>query len=392
MKPVILYVDDEPMNLTVFEAAMPENFEVWTFDNAKSALDKINELNPWIVVSDQRMPGMVGVDFLEKVKLMQPLSKRMIVTGYSDEDLVVESIRKAQISDYIRKPWDVDDLVHRVSNLVDVYLLEKDNLNKSLELEKKNSELLIALNKAQELQNSEKKLRQELESWSPPFLLEELDQVNKKFPCKKNLAVIMYDIKNSSDLHDKYFNNISVRSIILHGFTKTLLKYGGWRESHAGDSAMGHIGLLKEIDNACDILLVAAMEFKSFLEKLSDQLGYDVACGIGLHYAENCLVDIHNVDVNFDNKQLKQKSFDATGSGIDLVYRIEKLAHEFKGNNLVITKNFKDRLNIRKYDLKSLGLHDFKGQKSATEVYIYPANSEKIENLLNLTEDKDSAA
>lgn len=369
MKPVIIYVDDEPMNLTVLEAALPSDWDIRTFDNPLKALDAISSIDPWLVISDQKMPGMNGVSFLEIVRKTNPFAIRVLVTGYSDEDLVVDSVRKAQISDYIRKPWDVDDLEHRIRKLIDTYILEKENREKTALIEKKNIELSTALKILDEAKSREEKFRKELECWAPPFIFGILESHEKSFPCKKDLAVITYDIIKSSELHDKTFNNISIRSLILRGFTEILLKSGAWRESHSGDSAFGHIGLFKEEPNACDILMTAASEFKYFLRNLSLQSNIKFECGIGLHFAQECTIDIHEVNINYFGKKITQKSFDATSSGIDLVHRIEKLAHEYSGSNIVMTKDFYDRIAVEKKNLQSLGRHQFKGQKNEVEVF-----------------------
>ncbi|MBC7420085.1 MAG: response regulator [Bdellovibrio sp.] len=369
MKPIIIYVDDEPMNLTVLEAALPSEWDIRTFDSPLKALDMLSQIDPWIVISDQKMPGMNGVSFLEIVKKTNPHALRVLVTGYSDEDLVVDSVRKARISDYIRKPWDVDDLEHRVRKLVDTYLLEKENREKSALLEKQNIELNKALKVAEDSKTREEKFRKELECWAPPFILNMFEAGEKNYPCTKDLAVITYDIIKSSELHDKSFNNISIRSLILRGFTEILLKSGAWRESHSGDSAFGHIGLFKDVPNSCDILMSVASEFRVFLRNLSLQSNIQFECGIGLHYAKDCLVDIHEVNIDYFGQKLTQKSFDATSSGIDLVHRIEKVAHDFPGSNVMMTKDFYERITMGKNMVQSLGSFAFKGQASETEVF-----------------------
>ena len=372
MRPIIVYVDDEPMNLTVLEAALPSEWDIRTFDNPLKALEAMGDINPWIVISDQKMPGMSGVAFLETIKKTNPFAIRVLVTGYSDEDLVVDSVRKAQISDYIRKPWDVDDLEHRVRKLVDTYLLESESREKSIELGKKNIELNIALKVVEDAKAREEKFRKELECWAPPFIFNILDSTGEPFPRRRDLAVITYDIIKSSELHDKAFNNISVRSLVLRGFTEILLKAGAWRESHSGDSAFGHIGLFKDVPNSCDILYGVASDFRIFLQNLSSLSGVNVECGIGLHYATDCLVDIHQVQIEQQGQLITQKSFDATSPGIDLVHRIEKLAHEHLGSNIILTRAFCDRVTALSSNATSIGSHKFKGQAAETDLVIDP--------------------
>lgn len=125
-QPVIFYLDDQRSNLDVFQAAMPDEWSVHIFDDPAQANDALKHQAPWVVVSDQRMPQLTGVDFLEKTKTICPNAQRIIVTGYSEEDLVIESVRRAEIFDYIRKPWDADDLVVSMNRAVERYRLTEE--------------------------------------------------------------------------------------------------------------------------------------------------------------------------------------------------------------------------------------------------------------------------
>jgi signal transduction histidine kinase len=126
MKPVIFYVDDEPFNLTVFEAAMPEEWEIKTFESPLSALKEIERYQPWVIISDQRMPSMNGVEFLELCFKVREKAVRMVATGYSDESLIIDTVRKAKIFDYIRKPWDANDLAERVKRAIESYTVAEE--------------------------------------------------------------------------------------------------------------------------------------------------------------------------------------------------------------------------------------------------------------------------
>lgn len=384
MKPVIIYVDDEPMNLTVLEAALPSDWIIHTFDSPLKALEAISKLEPWIVISDQKMPGMTGVAFLEIIKKTNPEALRVIVTGFSDEDLVVDSVRKANISDYIKKPWDVDDLAHRMEKLVETFKLEKDNRLKTQELEKKNRELLNALDLVELSKQQEKKLREELESWAPPFILDTIGNQNS-FPIKKDLTLIAYDLINSSDLHSTVVNGKLAKTIIMHKFTELVLKFGGWREHHSGDLAYAHFGLLKNVVNPCDMALAVASEFRVFLRNFNLQNNTSIECGIGLHYAKDCLVDLHEIEVRVDNKKVIQKSFDTSSIEVDLVFRIEKLAHELQGTNMILSEEFASRLKVTDDILEKVENFQPKGYGKTISVYVKKSSkctSEDIKKLI----------
>ncbi|MFZ4402723.1 MAG: response regulator [Pseudobdellovibrionaceae bacterium] len=380
MKPLIVYVDDEPMNLTVLEAALPSDWDIRTYDSPLKALDEISKIDPWVVISDQKMPGMNGVSFLEIVKKTNPDAIRVIVTGFSDEDLVVDSVRKAQIADYIKKPWDVDDLCHRIQKLVETFLLEKDIKLKSRQLEEKNRELNAALSFVEQAKNEEQKLRLELESWAPPFMLNSIGSLNQ-FPISKDLTLITYDLKNSSDLHNIIVNGKPAKSWIMYKFTELVLKYGGWREHHSGDLAYAHFGLLKEVDKPCDIALAVASEFRMFLRNFSLQNNTEIECGIGLHFAENCFVDLHSIEVVIDGKKVIQKSFDTSSKEVDLVFRIEKEAHQLAGTNIMMSEVFIQKLKNPPTDLFEVRNFLPKGYGKEINIFIKKSDKCKPEDL-----------
>lgn len=385
MKPIIIYVDDEPMNLTVLEAALPSDWEIHTYDSPLKALEEVPKLEPWVVISDQKMPGMNGVAFLEIIKKTNPDALRVIVTGFSDEDLVVDSVRKAQISDYIKKPWDVDDLSHRIEKLVDTYKLQRDVKFKTLELEKKNKELQTALEQVEKSKLQESKLREELESWAPPFVLETLGN-QLSFPIKKDLTLITYDLINSSELHSVIVDGKLAKTVIMHKFTELVLKFGGWREHHSGDLAYAHFGLLKEVSNPCDMALAVASEFRVFLKNFNIQNNTTIECGIGLHYAKNCIVELHEIQVVVGGKKIIQKSFDTSSIEVDLVFRIEKIAHELQGTNMILSEEFATRLNNNGDVLEKLENYTPKGYGKPISVFVKKSNRCTAEDIKSLSQ------
>jgi two-component system, NtrC family, sensor kinase len=126
MKPLIYYIDDEPNNLTVMQAIIPSEWELKTFSDPKQALQALETESPWVILSDQRMPGMTGVAYLEIAKKIRPNAVRIIVTGYSEEDLVVESVRKAQIFDYLKKPWDPEEIEASLRRAIEFFRMTEE--------------------------------------------------------------------------------------------------------------------------------------------------------------------------------------------------------------------------------------------------------------------------
>lgn len=106
----ILYVDDEPDNLLAFRSVFRRFFNVYTASGGHEAIEFLQEQNVDLILSDQRMPQMTGVELLRQVSDDFPGIIRMIVTGYSEMDPILQAVEKGQVAQYITKPWKVEEL------------------------------------------------------------------------------------------------------------------------------------------------------------------------------------------------------------------------------------------------------------------------------------------
>src|SRR5262245_50969569 len=111
VRPRVLVVDDEPLNLELLERSLHRKFEVLTAGGAESALKLLQrgeEVS--IILCDYRMPGMNGTQLLaESIKYL-PQAKRVIITGYADVESIIEAVNHGQIHYFVRKPWNNQDL------------------------------------------------------------------------------------------------------------------------------------------------------------------------------------------------------------------------------------------------------------------------------------------
>lgn len=137
-KPNILYVDDEQDNLFVFKSAFRRDYNVFTALSGQEGLEIIKKENISVIITDQRMPYMTGIQFLQQLP-ESILSIRMIMTGYSDVEAVIEAINTGRVYRYITKPWEKDELKVTIDNAIE-----------ALELRKKNHQLIIDLQEANE--------------------------------------------------------------------------------------------------------------------------------------------------------------------------------------------------------------------------------------------------
>ena len=113
----ILYVDDELVNLMLFEALMKPHFEVITYNDPVSALKSFEEpdVAVEVVISDMMMPEMNGVDFVKEVRKLHPTLDYYILTGYTFDEKIEESIVNGEILKCYTKPFDRDELLRDIN-------------------------------------------------------------------------------------------------------------------------------------------------------------------------------------------------------------------------------------------------------------------------------------
>lgn len=146
MKHKILVVDDETANLRVLERLLREQCEVICAESGSKAFELLQEYDFSLIISDQRMPVMSGIEFLRKAAELRPHTVRIILTGYTDVSALVEAINSGVVYKYVSKPWVNDDLQLTVTRALQHYELTK--ARHALELQ--NQRLYKRLKSAQE--------------------------------------------------------------------------------------------------------------------------------------------------------------------------------------------------------------------------------------------------
>ena len=106
----ILFVDDEERIVNALRSIFRSGYHVFTATNGAEALEFVRRFQPHVVVSDQRMPQMTGVELLRRVKGLAPNTVRMLLTGYSDLAAIVGSINEGEVFRFISKPWDNQEI------------------------------------------------------------------------------------------------------------------------------------------------------------------------------------------------------------------------------------------------------------------------------------------
>lgn len=119
--PKVLFVDDEENVLRSLKRLfVDEKIEISTATSGKEGLEILKGGGFSVIISDQRMPEMSGVEFLEKARRISPDSVRMVLTGYADVNAAMDAINKGGAYRYITKPWNDNDLIIAILNAVEM--------------------------------------------------------------------------------------------------------------------------------------------------------------------------------------------------------------------------------------------------------------------------------
>lgn len=122
----VLFVDDEEGNLKAFKSTFRRDWDVFIAASGAAALELLEQEPVHVIVSDQRMPGMTGSEFLAIARERHPRAMRMLLTGYADLEAVVQAVNEGGIYAYATKPWDANDLKLRIEQAYEIQQLRED--------------------------------------------------------------------------------------------------------------------------------------------------------------------------------------------------------------------------------------------------------------------------
>lgn len=178
-EPGLLLIDDEIEIVKSLQRQFRKKYKVFIAINTVEAEEIIEHEHINVVITDQRMPGMTGVEFLSKIKKQHPEIIRLILTGYADIEVVIQAINEGNIFRYVTKPWNPDELNNIVDDAFERYSLAQ-----------KNKFLMSSLEDANiYLENKVKQRTQELMEANRQ--LTELNQEKNKF-----LGIAAHDLRN----------------------------------------------------------------------------------------------------------------------------------------------------------------------------------------------------
>ena len=123
----ILVVDDEVHHLHAMERTLRGLYKVFPATSGQDALSIMEEKDISFIIADQRMPGMTGIEFLEKTLEKHPNTIRMILTAYTDEQVLVDAINRVHVHKYMNKPWAPEEMRATVKEAIESFEIPRQS-------------------------------------------------------------------------------------------------------------------------------------------------------------------------------------------------------------------------------------------------------------------------
>lgn len=361
-KHTILIVDDERANLDSLRDLLSQKYDLVEAENGREALeivsDKENQDRIHLIISDQRMPEMTGLEFLQKSIAILPRCKRIIVSGFIDMEAIVDSINKAQIYRFLFKPFNQEELLLAIKQALEIYDLEAENasLIRDLELRAQENHLLASTFK----KFVPKQFINRLST-------EGIEHIQLGKAQSETITMLFSDIRSFSTFAEKLspqevFNFLNS---YLARMNKPIHDRRGFIDKFGGDSIMAlfdHPGESQH-EHAEDAVLAAIgmQEALSYYNQHRTKYGYlPIRTGIGVHTGE---VTIGTVG--------SEERMDSTvlGDNVNLAARLEELTKNYGVAIIVSSSTLRLLKDPQIFKYRELDWIRVRGKKIPSQIY-----------------------
>ena len=359
----VLYVDDEENNLNSFRAALRRNYNIYTALSGEEGMDILSKNDIHVVVTDQRMPNMTGVQFLQHI----PPEKdniRIILTGFSDIESIIEAINTGMVYRYITKPWDKDELKITIDNAIETIMLRRNNKHLIEELKEYNEQLEEKVFLRTKEIEKQKEIIEAAKLQSDSLLLnilpgeiaDELKKFGKSYARKHDqVSVLFADIKGFTSIAEKLTPVKLVTQLdeVFGAFDNIIAKHGMEKIKTIGDAYMCACGLpLADNENAIKSVN-AALDMQQFIK------GFGAANKIQNLPVFEIRIGIHTGPLVAGVVGLKKFAYDIWGDAVNLASQMEQHSETGKvnisGETYSLVKNVFNCTYRGKIEAKSKG-------------------------------------
>ncbi len=144
IKEPILYIDDEKENLQGFKYLLQRDFHIYIASSATEGFKIMRQHKIKVVLTDQRMPSISGIELLEEVAKDFPDIIRIIITAYGDSDTILQAVNQGKVFHFITKPWNNHELKVIITRAIETYNLKREKAELIDYLQKTNIDLFLA--------------------------------------------------------------------------------------------------------------------------------------------------------------------------------------------------------------------------------------------------------
>ena len=335
----ILYVDDEQHNLTSFAATFRKEYKIFTSTNGNDALEIMRNNDVKLVITDQRMPEMTGIQLLEKLSPEFPDSIRMILTGFSDIEVIIEAINSGRVFRYITKPWDENELRMTIENARQLFDLQQRNKTLMTELQQKVEEQDQTL-KLFVKYVPEQVVKKTLENFQESIFEGDL----------RNVAVLFCDIRGFTPLSEVLSPKevVSFLNDYYQTMTQIVKQHNGSVIQFVGDEIFAAFGALEYYpDNEANAVYCALkmMDTLPLLnKKYKEKFKTEIEIGIGINYGEVVAGNLGSED---------RIRYSVTGDTVNTGKRIESITKDHPNSILIsdsVYRNVKDVVRVKAWE------------------------------------------
>ncbi len=341
----ILYVDDEEGNLFAFVATFRKYYDnIYTVTSTKEGFEILRKHPIDVVLTDERMPEMTGIQFLETVITEFPDTIRMIVTGFSDIDAVINAINTGRVFRYIKKPWDKNELKFSIDQAI-----------KTRALELSNRELVNVLQK--EVTNKERILKI-FQKYVPPNVVSET-MPDADAHCTSNLVetrvvtALSCDIKTFIKPDDKKDSMETIQCLndYVNIMAECIGKHKGFVNNVCGNNMLVVFGApTSYIDNTSNAIY-CALDMISLLDKIQAKSGCKFEIGIGINTGEVITGKIGSPQYH---------EYTVIGDTVDIAAQLQESLP--KTNSVLITQSTFDEVK-ELFQCEELGTHKIRDKE-----------------------------
>jgi adenylate cyclase len=349
----IVYVDDEEQNLISFKASFRREYNILTALSGKEGIEILKNNDVHLIITDQRMPEMTGIQFLERIMPEFPDSIRIILTGFSDIEAIIGAINAGRVFRYITKPWDENELRMTIENTRQLYELQEDRKQILSDLQQK-------------VEEQEKTLKLFMKYVPEQVVSKALESSEDTIfdGEQREIAVLFCDIRGFTPMSEKKSPKevVSLLNDYYSLMSESIKRYKGTTIQYVGDEVFAAFGAPVSIADKEKMAVFCALDMMRSLSKLNEKymnkFKKEIKIGIGINYGEVIAGNLGSEEI---------LSYSVTGDTVNTGKRIESVTRDYPNSILISNSIYQKTKDI--IDIKEFEPLQVKGKKEKILVY-----------------------